>query len=100
MFKYSKLLEMPTKSKIEKDLKFSITIKKQKNFYLNQAAILRGCRAVAKLTQREAAVKLEISAATLCGWEQKGCRDLAHCSRLAALYGQEITLFIPSTYDN
>lgn len=90
---------MTTIPRSEKEFKFSLTIRRQKNFYLNQAAILRGCRAVAKLTQREAALKLDISAATLCGWEQKGCRDLAHCSRLASLYGQEITLFVPSTYD-
>lgn len=87
---------MPTK--INNKLRFSLTIERKKNFYLNQAAILRGCRAVSKISQRRAADLLGISPSTLCLWEQRGCRDLAHCSRLAALYKQDILLFIPTTY--
>lgn len=83
---------------IEKELSFSLTIKRQKNFYINQAAILRSCRAVTGYSQREAAEKLEVSPSTLCGWEQRGCRDLVHCSRLAELYQQDLSIFVPSTY--
>ena len=81
-----------------KELKFCLTIRRQKNFYMNQAAILRACRVVANLTQREAANKLEVSASTLCGWEKRGCRDLAHCARMADIYKQPIDIFVPSSY--
>lgn len=86
------------KSNNAKELKFCLTIRRQKNFYISQAAILRACRVVANLTQREAADKLEVSASTLCGWEKRGCRDLAHCARMADIYKQSIDIFVPSTY--
>lgn len=82
----------------DKELQFSLTIKRKKNFYINQAAILRSCRAVTGYTQREAAKKLDVSASTLCGWEQRGCRDLLHCSRLAELYHQDLSILLPSSY--
>lgn len=83
----------------EKALQFSITIERKKNFYTNQAAILRACRVALNLSQKDAAKKLKVSPATLCGWEQRGCRDIGHCSRLAILYGQNLILLIPSTYE-
>ena len=83
---------------IKDKLRFSLTIDRQKNFYLNQAAILRGCRAVSNISQRKAANLLGIAPSTLCLWEQRGCRDLAHCSRLADLYNQNIVVLIPTTY--
>jgi transcriptional regulator with XRE-family HTH domain len=84
----------------EKSIQFSITIKRKKNFYINQAAILRACRVVSGLSQKDAAKRIKVSPATLCGWEQKGCRDLGHCSNLADLYGQDLTLLVPSTYES
>ena len=81
-------------------LTFSLTIERKKNFYLTQAKILKSSRAATKYTQRAAASKLGISAATLCGWERTGCRDVSHCCQLASLYGQDLALLLPSTYND
>lgn len=90
---------MPTPTpKNKKQLTFSITIQRKKNLYINQAAILRSCRAALGWSQKEAAEKLGISASTLCSWEQKGCRDIEQCSQIAKLYGQPLDNFVTSTY--
>lgn len=77
---------------------FSLRVEKNRNFYKNQAAILRSCRALSKLLQKEVASRVGVSAATVCSWEANGCRDLQYCSLLADIYGQDLSILVPSTY--
>lgn len=81
------------------EISFALTVERKKNFYQAQAQILRACRATTSYTQRAAAARLGVSAATLCGWERTGCRDVSHCCRMADLYSQKLELLLPSSYD-
>lgn len=77
---------------VARDLIISIRIRDKRSASLNQAQILRACRAIANLSQKEVAEKLNVSPSTVCRWEVRGCKGLVECRKLSKLYGQSLEL--------